>query len=87
MGTSAERGNRPLKIAPFWWICKQPSSLWSDDDGDDYDNDDDDDDGVDEASGDNNGVENCNLSTDLQTKPNHFKTTFRSWCVQQTICG
>ena len=61
-----------MKIAPFWWICKEPASLESDDDGDDYDYDnddgDDDDDGVDQASGDNNGVENCNLFTDLQTQ-------------------
>ena len=61
------RERQPLKIAPFWWICKQPASLESDDDGDDYDNDDDDD-GVDEAGGDNNGVENCNLFTALQVK-------------------
>ena len=74
------RERQPLKIAPFWWICKQPASLESDDDGGDYDYDnddgDDDDDGIDEASGDSNGVENCTLFTDLQTQAQPLQDHF-----------
>ena len=27
------------------------------------------------------------FSLTCKPKPNHFKTTFQSWCVQQTIYG